>query len=126
MGVYGIVSSSWDNFYNIVTVNIPYILKRFKGPGHSPLMIRLKVRLTEQKNNEGSRKVDGKWVDCIKVSVVFIPVANDSPENKLFWDATPEGKIEFSSVNPGVLNELVMSREYYVDIMPAEEHLNLP
>jgi len=78
-------------------------------------MIRLKVRLDEQTNRMGGGMVDGKYQECLKVSVVFIPVGDDSPENKLFWDATPSGKIEFTYMNPEALEELVLGREYYVD-----------
>lgn len=78
-------------------------------------MIRLKVRLDEQTNRMGGKRVDGKYEECLKVSVVFIPVGDDSPENKLFWDATPSGKIEFTYMNPEALEELVLGREYYVD-----------
>lgn len=78
-------------------------------------MIRLKVRLDEQTNRIGGRTVDGKYQECTKVSVVFLPVGDDSPENKLFWEATPSGKIEFTYMNPEALEELVLGREYYVD-----------
>ena len=78
-------------------------------------MIRLKVRLDEQTNRMGGRTVDGKYEECLKVSVVFIPVGDDSPENKLFWDATPQGRIEFTYMNPEALEELVLGKEYYVD-----------
>ncbi len=79
-------------------------------------MIRLKVTLDEQKNRMGSRRVDGEYQECIKVSVIFTPVGDDSPENKLFWDATPQGSIEFTYMNAEALEELVLGREYYVDI----------
>lgn len=84
-------------------------------------MIRLKVRLDEQTNRIGGRTVDGKYQECTKVSVVFIPVGDDSPENKLFWDATPSGRIEFTYMNPEALEELVLGREYYVDFTEARE-----
>ena len=84
-------------------------------------MIRLKVRLDEQTNRIGGRTVDGKYQECTKISVVFIPVGDDSPENKLFWDATPSGKIEFTYMNPEALEELVLGREYYVDFTEVRE-----
>ena len=86
-------------------------------------MIRLKVRLDEQTNRIGSKRVDGKYEECIKVSVVLVPVSDDSPENKLFWDATPSGKIAFDYVNEEALEELVLGREYYVDIheVPSDQ-----
>lgn len=84
-------------------------------------MIRLKVRLDEQTNRIGGRTVDGKYQECTKVSVVFLPVGDDSPENKLFWEATPSGKIEFTYMNPEALEELVLGREYYVDFTEVRE-----
>ncbi len=87
-------------------------------------MIRLKVRLDEQTNRIGSRRVDGKYEECIKVSAVLVPVGDDSPENKLFWDATPSGRIEFTYCNPEALEELVLGREYYMDIHEAKEPLS--
>lgn len=82
-------------------------------------MIRCKVRLTEWKNSEGSRRVGDKWVPCIKTTVVFIPVADSSPENKIFWEATPSGRIELGLVNPGAVAELELMKEYYVDFTEA-------
>jgi hypothetical protein len=84
-------------------------------------MIRLKVRLDEQTNRMGGRTVDGKYEECLKVSVVFIPVGDDSPENKLFWDATPQGRIEFTYMNPEALEELVLGKEYYVDFTEVRD-----
>ncbi|MCK4265975.1 MAG: hypothetical protein KAX31_01765 [Thermoplasmata archaeon] len=82
-------------------------------------MIRLKVRLDEQTNRIGMRKVEGKYVECLKVSVVLVPVSDDSPENKKFWDATPSGKIEFTYCNAEAIEELTLGKEYYVDFTEA-------
>ena len=87
-------------------------------------MIRLKVRLDEQNNRVGGRMVDGVYEECIKVSIVLIPVGDDSPENKLFWEATPQGRIEFTYMNPEALEELVLGREYYVDIHEVKQPLS--
>ena len=84
-------------------------------------MIRAKFRLTEWKNSEGGRRVDGKYESCIMASLVFIPVGDDSPENKLFWEATPNGRIEISFVNPEAVEELKLLKEYYVDFTEVKE-----
>jgi len=84
-------------------------------------MIRCKFRLIEWKNSEGSKRVDGKYVPCIKTSVVFIPVAGGSPENEAFWEATPSGRIELGIVNPGAIEELKIMKEYYVDFTEVKE-----
>ena len=87
-------------------------------------MIRAKFRLTEWKNSEGGRRVDGKYESCIKASLVFIPVGDNSPENKLFWEATPSGRIEISVVNPEAVEEFELLKEYYVDFTAVKELLD--
>lgn len=84
-------------------------------------MIRAKFRLTEWKNSAGSRYVDGKYEECIKATLTFIPVGDDSPENKKFWDATPSGRIEIGFVNPEAIEEMKLLKEYYVDFTEAPE-----
>lgn len=48
------------------------------------------------------------------------PTYSQDPEseNKLFWDATPGGKIEMNVSKNGDLFEL--GKEYYVDFTPTE------
>ena len=84
-------------------------------------MIRCKFRLIEWKNSEGSKRVGDKVVSCIKTSVVLIPVADSSPENKAFWEATPSGRIELGIVNPKAIKELKLMKEYYVDFTEVPE-----
>lgn len=84
-------------------------------------MIRAKFRLTEWKNSEGGRRVDGKYESCILASLVFIPVGDDSPENKQFWEATPSGRIELGVVNPEAVEEFELLKEYYVDFTEVKD-----
>ncbi len=79
-----------------------------------------KFRLTEWKNSAGSKRVGDKWVDCIKSTLTFIPVADNSPENKLFWESTPSGRLELGMVNEEAVHEFEILKEYYIRITPAE------
>ena len=79
-----------------------------------------KLRLIEWKNSASSKKEGDKYVDCIKHTLTFIPVADNSPENKLFWEATPSGKLELGMVNEEAVKGFEMLKEYYVTIRPAE------
>jgi len=46
-------------------------------------------------------------------------VASGSAENRSFWRWTPSGSIELSTINPNVLAEMELGREYYVDFTVA-------
>ena len=81
------------------------------------MTIRAKFRLDEQANLTQGKK-DGKYT--IKANYKFNAVADDTPENKLFWEWTPSGQIVLSCVNPDVLEELEIGKEYYVDFTPTE------
>lgn len=50
-------------------------------------------------------------------SIALSPVGgNDaSPENKAFWNATPQGKIELGVINPEAWSHFELGREYYVE-----------
>lgn len=54
--------------------------------------------------------------------VVLNPVYSTDPnhENKSFWDATPNGKIEMWISNPNAFKQFELGKEYYVDFTPAE------
>jgi hypothetical protein len=52
--------------------------------------------------------------------LAFSPVTSGSPENDSFFNSTPSGKIEFTTVNIAIAAEMVPGREYYVTIEPAE------
>lgn len=47
----------------------------------------------------------------------FNAVTDGSEENKKFFDATPSGTFEVSSILP---DAFVPGKEYYLDIIPAE------
>jgi hypothetical protein len=48
-------------------------------------------------------------------------VTGGSPENQRFFDSTPGGRIEMSSVSKDVADRLVLGEEYYIDFVPTKE-----
>ena len=84
-------------------------------------MIRAKFRLTEQKNSADSRLIDGEYKPAILASLVFIPVGDDTQENKKFWDSTPSGRIEMDVLNPEAIEGFEVMKEYYVDFTEVPE-----
>lgn len=52
-------------------------------------------------------------------TLLLSPVTFGSEENKQFWKWTPTGKIELTTVNPAVLQEMEFGKEFYVDFTPA-------
>lgn len=79
------------------------------------MSVKLKFRVshkTEQLDHAGKRLG----------SVHLYPVsggANASDENKQFYEFTPGGKIEFSTINQAALDSLPLGGEVYVTIDPA-------
>jgi hypothetical protein len=55
-------------------------------------------------------------IGTIKLS----PVTGGSEENKRFYEATPGGTIELSTVNKASLDALPLGAEVYVDFTPVE------
>jgi hypothetical protein len=51
--------------------------------------------------------------------VVMQPVAQGSEENKAFWEATPNGKLEMFVDNPEAFARFQVGKEYYIDFTPA-------
>lgn len=47
------------------------------------------------------------------------PVTSGSDENKAFYDSTPGGSIEFSTINKAALDSLPLGAEVYVTIEVA-------
>jgi len=80
-------------------------------------MIRAKFRLTEQKNSAGWRGDK----PAILASLLFVPVGDDTEENKKFWDATPSGRIEMDVLNPEAIEGFEVMKEYYVDFTEVPE-----
>lgn len=52
-------------------------------------------------------------------SLEFTAVYNNSPENKLFFAATPSGKITLSVVSETIFNNFELGKEYYLDFTIA-------
>jgi hypothetical protein len=52
--------------------------------------------------------------------VKLVPVYSGSPENELFFAATPFGHIEFGTARDHVKKQFSPGVEYYVDITTAE------
>lgn len=55
-------------------------------------------------------------------TVHMTPVYSTDPEheNKKFWDATPNGKLEMTVANEDVLGVFDVGREFYIDFTPAD------
>lgn len=90
------------------------------------MTIRAKFRLIGWRNTLGSRPKtkpdpDGilRWEECLMASLEFTAVVGNSPENQLFWNATPSGKLELNIINPEAVKELNLGKEYYIDIIEA-------
>lgn len=54
-------------------------------------------------------------------SVVLHPVYSSDPnsENKAFWEASPNGKLELTITNPAAADVFEPGAEYYLDISKA-------
>ncbi len=56
-----------------------------------------------------------------QVQVVLSPVMDSkTPENKSFWDATPNGKLDMTITNPAAGEQFEPGKSYYLDFTPAE------
>jgi hypothetical protein len=53
------------------------------------------------------------------VSLNFQAVTDGSEENKKFFAATPNGSLQFGTVNAAAAEQIEQGKEYYVDINPA-------
>lgn len=78
--------------------------------------------------SDGFKKTIGpcgveKWVPCeqrtLEMSAVY---GNGDPthENTKFWQASPSGTFVISCVNVDAVAHMVIGKEYYIDITPAE------
>lgn len=52
--------------------------------------------------------------------ILLQPVIGGSEENKQFYEYTPGGKIELSTVNEEAVKQFELGKEYYIDFSPAE------
>ena len=78
--------------------------------------MRMKVSVgsvIEHKNDDG---------EVQNIQLGFHGVCDDSPENKLFWDATPSLSIDTNITNIGAVPEgIKRGDEFYVDFTPVQE-----
>lgn len=61
--------------------------------------------------------VSGKYKEGDVTLLKAYPVYGASPENKFFWDATPNGSRKLTVTN-GSLDELGNYQEFYLDLTP--------
>lgn len=78
------------------------------------MSIRAKFRVIE-KNNRASYQKDGKPT-CV---VVLAAVYGDTPENKTWAAATPNGRVEMNIDNPAAYDAFELGKEYFLDFTPA-------
>lgn len=52
-------------------------------------------------------------------TIKLAPVMGDSPENKMFYEATPAGAIELQTVNYNAGSQFIAGAEYYIDFVPV-------
>ncbi|MBW4689592.1 MAG: hypothetical protein KME40_32000 [Komarekiella atlantica HA4396-MV6] len=56
-----------------------------------------------------------KSPDSVSVEVQLSPVVGTDGENKDFWEATPNGRLEMTITNPNVMEFLKVNKQYYLD-----------
>ena len=76
------------------------------------ITVRCKFRLTAVKT---SLYWNGKKL----YDLHFQPVSDTTPENKVFWEATPTGEFHFGTVNEDAARAFEFGRDYFVDFTPA-------
>jgi len=79
--------------------------------------VRCKFRCNEKTqflSNE--KKPDGTWGPCLRYRFKFSAVCDDSPENKAFFDATPNGSLELATVKADIFE---VGKEYFLDLVVA-------
>lgn len=81
------------------------------------MVIRCKVRLAGVDNKANGGMVDGKVQ--ILHNLYFEFVMDGSPENKEFFKWSPGGEVKMYTVNPAVIKELEIGKEYYMDFTEA-------
>lgn len=78
---------------------------------------RLKMRVTRLATEEFYGGAGNPNVKQFHIEL--IPVYEGSPENKRFWDATPDGKLAFTTKNEAAIQMFKSLGEFYVDISRA-------
>ena len=56
-----------------------------------------------------------KQVEMQSIALSPVHATDANPENKKFWGATPQGKIDLGVINPEAWSHFELGREYYVD-----------
>jgi len=84
-------------------------------------MVRAKFLCTSKREYIGSKPVDDgqggtKWVSGALWAYEFGAVTGKDGESKVFWYASPSGKIELSSVHSELFQ---VGQEYYIDFHPV-------
>lgn len=81
-----------------------------------PQKVRAKFKVSERSTR---LRWDGKpgEIGTVKMS----PVTSGSEENKSFYEATPGGSLELSTVNQEALEFFKLGKEFYLDFTPASE-----
>ena len=74
-------------------------------------MVRCKFKCVEKREFAA-------WQNKILFGFKFSPVTDGSPENKAFYDATPGGSMDISTIAE---DRFKVGQEYYIDLTPAEE-----
>jgi hypothetical protein len=91
------------------------------GPGDVVCKVRFGAMKTYEAwgtNPDGSQKLG------FNLEFGFVS-GSDSEENKKFWEASPSGKIEFSTINEEAAKLFEFGREYYVIFRAAAVPLNI-
>lgn len=86
-------------------------------------------RLMRGVDKRGAGEVDPRNYEYVEVrTLTFVPVSDSTTyaENKLFWDATPSGKLEMAVVNPEAWQQFELGKEYYLDLALANFHPDPP
>jgi hypothetical protein len=69
----------------------------------------------------GHHDEDGEYIVDEAQTITLTPVYSEDPdsENRLFWEATPAGKIELNTVNREAWEQFELGQEFYIDFIPA-------
>lgn len=78
-------------------------------------MVKLKFKVVSQTQQQAWN--GGGIIGSAKL----MPVTGGSDENKKFYEATPGGSIEFSTINEDALKSLPIGAEVYVTIEVAQQ-----
>ena len=71
----------------------------------------VRAKFTVQSKEVAADNVGGK--------VVLLPVVSGSKENEEFYNLTPAGQIELSTINQAAFDAFEQGKEYYVDFSEA-------